>query len=152
MLNYKEDDKRLIESGKYRYYDFTEEIVRKIVSKNINDVINEEWRILLQMLYPSNMIGSGLFQPILIFKISKNGKRVDPPLEAYNSINDLKENTCLLFKIIEHIEKNSTFEINDSWYNAKERILKERNIRLWKRLLYSRKYLEWTIFKSRIYR
>ena len=126
MLNYKEDDKRLIESGKYRYYDFTEEIVRKIVSKNINDVINEEWRILLQMLYPSNMIGSGLLQPILMFKISKNGKRVDPPLEVYNSIDDLKENTCLLFKIIEHIEKNSTFEINDSWYNAKERILKER--------------------------
>ena len=90
MLNYKEDDKRLIESGKYRYYDFTEEIVRKIVSKNINDVISEEWRILLQMLYPSNMIESGLFQPILIFKISKSGKRVDPPLDAYNSIYDLE--------------------------------------------------------------
>lgn len=56
MLNYKEDDKRLIESGKYRYYDFTEEIVRNIVSKYINDVKNTEWRILLQMLYPSNMI------------------------------------------------------------------------------------------------
>ena len=39
MLNYKEDDKRLIESGKYRYYDFTEEIVRKIVSKNINQEV-----------------------------------------------------------------------------------------------------------------
>lgn len=30
MLNYKEDDKKLIESGKYKYYDFTEEIVKKI--------------------------------------------------------------------------------------------------------------------------
>lgn len=125
MLNYKEDDKRLIESGKYRYYDFTEEIVRKIVSKNINDVINEEWRILLQMLYPSNMIGSGLFQSILIFKISKSGKRVDPPLEAYNSINDLKEGTCLLFQIIEYIEKNSKFKIHDSWYEVKEKMLKK---------------------------
>lgn len=129
MLNYKEDDKKLIESGRYRYYDFTEEIVQNIVGKYINDVENTEWRILLQMLYPRNMIGSGLFQPILIFKISKSGKRVDPPLEAYNSIDDLKEDTCLLFKIIEHIEQNSKLKIHNSWYKAKEKILKEEENR-----------------------
>jgi len=129
MLNYKENDKKLIESGRYKYYDFTEEIVQNIVSKQINDVENTEWRILLQMLYPRNMIGSGLFQPILIFKISKNGKRVDPPLEAYDSINDLKEDTCLLFKIIEHIEQNSKLKIHNSWYKAKEKILKEEENR-----------------------
>lgn len=129
MLNYKEDDKKLIESGRYKYYDFTEEIVQNIVSKYINDVEDTEWRILLQMLYPRNMIGSGLFQPILIFKISKSGKRVDPPLEAYNSINDLKEDTCLLFKIIEHIEQNSKLKIHNSWYKAKEKILKEEENR-----------------------
>ena len=122
MLNYKEEDKKLIESERYRYYDFTEEIIKQIMSKNINKVTNEEWRILLQMLYPKNMIGSGLFQPILIFKISKSGERVDPPLEAYNSINDLKGNTCLLFKIIEYIENNSNLKIHNSWYEAKERI------------------------------
>lgn len=125
-INYKETDKKLIESARCVYYDFTEKIIENIVSKHINDVANEEWRILLQMLYPSNMIGSGLFQPILIFKISKSGKRVDPPLEAYNSIDDLKGNTCLLFKIIEYIEKNSKLKIHDSWYKAKEKILKER--------------------------
>lgn len=135
MLNYKEDDKKLIESGRYKYYDFTEEIVQNIVSKQINDVENTEWRILLQMLYPRNMIGSGLFQPILIFKISKNGKRVDPPLEAYDSINDLKEDTCLLFKIIEHIEQNSKFKIHNSWYKAKEKILKEEENRYVKKIL-----------------
>ena len=129
MLNYKEDDKKLIESGRYKYYDFTEKIVENIVSKYINDVENTEWRILLQMLYPRNMIGSGLFQPILIFKISKSGKRVDPPLEAYNSINDLKEDTCLLFKIIEHIEQNSKLKLHNSWYKAKEKILKEEENR-----------------------
>lgn len=129
MLNYNENDKKLIESGRYKYYDFTEEIVQNIVSKQINDVENTEWRILLQMLYPRNMIGSGLFQPILIFKISKNGKRVDPPLEAYDSINDLKEDTCLLFKIIEHIEQNSKLKIHNSWYKAKEKILKEEENR-----------------------
>ncbi len=52
MLNYKEDDKKLIESERYRYYDFTEEIIKQIMSKNISKVTNEEWRILLQMLYP----------------------------------------------------------------------------------------------------
>lgn len=91
MLNYKEDDKKLIESERYRYYDFTEEIIKQIMSKNISKVTNEEWRILLQMLYPKNMIGSGLFQPILIFKISKSGERVDPPLEAYDCITNKKE-------------------------------------------------------------
>lgn len=125
-INYKETDKKLIESARCVYYDFTEKIIENIVSKHINDVANEEWRILLQMLYPSNMIGSGLFQPILIFKISKSGKRVDSPLEAYNSIVDLKGDTCLLFKIIEYIEKNSKLKIHDSWYKAKEKILKER--------------------------
>lgn len=135
MLNYKENDKKLIESGRYKYYDFTEEIVQNIVSKQINDVENTEWRILLQMLYPRNMIGSGLFQPILIFKISKNGKRVDPPLEAYDSINDLKEDTCLLFKIIEHIEQNSKLKIHNSWYKAKEKILKEEENRYVKKIL-----------------
>ena len=122
MLNYKEDDKKLIESERYRYYDFTEEIIKQIMSKNISKVTNEQWRILLQMLYPKNMIGSGLFQPILIFKISKSGERVDPPLEAYNSINDLKGNNCLLFKIIEYIENNSNLKIHNSWYEAKESI------------------------------
>lgn len=129
MLNYKEDDKKLIESGRYRYYDFTEEIIKQIISKNISKVTNEEWRILLQMLYPKNMIGSGLFQPILIFEIKKNGKRKDPPIEAYNGIDDLKRDLikadCLLFRIMNYIEKNSNLKINNSWYKAKEKILKE---------------------------
>ena len=68
MLNYKEENKTLIENGKYKYYDFTEEIINNIINKKINDVTNDEWRTLLQMLYPKNMIGSGLFQPILVLK------------------------------------------------------------------------------------
>lgn len=129
MLDYKKEDKKLIESGRYRYYDFTEEIIKQIISKNISEVTNEEWRILLQMIYPKNMIGSGLFQPILIFEIKKNGERKDPPIEAYNRIDDLKRDLkkadCLLFRIMNYIEKNSNLKINDSWYKAKEKILKE---------------------------
>lgn len=125
----KEVDKQLIESAGYKYYDFTEKIVEEIIDKHINDVTNEEWRILIQMLYPKNMIGSGLFQPILIFKISKNRKRVDPPVEAYNSIDDFKKNgDCLLCRIISFIEKNSNLKINDSWYKCKEKILLEISV------------------------
>ena len=126
-MNYKEEDKRLIENGKYEYYKFTEEIIKQIVNKNIKEVTNEEWRTLIQMLYPKNMVGSGLFQPILIFKINKNGKRINPPVEAYDSLDDMKEETCLFYRIIEHIENNSQIKIDKSFYQFKEKIKKERN-------------------------
>lgn len=122
-MEYKEEDKKLIESANCHYYEFTEKIIEQIVNKNIDDVASEEWRILIQMLYPKNMIGSGLFQPILIFKISPKGKRVDPPLEAYNSINDLKDKECLLFRMMDYIEKNSNLKIHNSWYTTKEKII-----------------------------
>lgn len=124
MLNYEEENKIRVEKIRYSYYDFTEEKIKKIVSKNVNDVTNEEWRLLIQMLYPKSMIGSGLFQPILIFTINKDGKRIDPPKEAYNSVTELKEKDCLFFRIIKYIEENSKLKINNSWYKAKEKILK----------------------------
>ena len=118
-MNYKKEDRKLIEnSGRYKYYDFTEKIVKEIVNKNISDVSNEEWRTLLQMIYPKNMIGSGLFQPILIFRINKQGKRVDPPIEAYDKIDKV-----LLPKIMNYIEKNSDLKIDNSWYEAKTQII-----------------------------
>lgn len=124
-MNYIEENKKLIESANCHYYDFTEKIIEKIVNKHIKDVTSEEWRVLIQMLYPKNMIGSGLFQPILIFKISKTGKRVDPPLEAYNNVNELKNNDCLLFRMMNHIEKHSNIKIHNSWYETKDKILQE---------------------------
>ena len=127
MLNYREEDKKRIEKVRYRYYDFTEKIIKEIVNKKINDVTNEEWRILLQMLYPKCMIGSGLFQAILIFGINKDGKRIDPPKEAYDGMGELKNNDCLLFKVMNYIENNSNLKIDESWYNAKEKILKGVN-------------------------
>lgn len=51
-MNYTEKDKKLIESANCRYYDFTEKIIEKIVNKHIKDVTSEEWRVLIQMLYP----------------------------------------------------------------------------------------------------
>lgn len=122
-MNYKEEDKQLIENtGKYIYYDFTEEKIKNIVAKDMQEVTNEEWRTLIQMLYPQNLICSGLLQPILIFDITKNGKRKDPPKEAYNSLDDMENGTCLFFRILERIEKNSNIKIDKTWYEFKERI------------------------------
>ena len=125
-MNYKEEDKKLIElSGRYSYYDFTEKQIGEIVNKDIKDVSNDEWRMLIQMICPRNMIGNGLFQGILIFKVNKNGKRIDPPTEVYSRVDEMHNGNCLLFRIIEHIEKNSKLKIDDSWYKTKEKILQE---------------------------
>lgn len=123
-MNYKKEDKEYIEkSGRYTYYDFTEKGIERIAKINVKDVSSNDWKRLIQMLYPTNMIGSGLFQPILIFRIGKNGNRIDPPIEAYNGLEDLQKGTCLFFRIIEHIEKNSKIEIDYSWYELKEKIM-----------------------------
>lgn len=123
-MNYKEEDKNYIEAGgRVSYYDFTEKEIERVIKTNIEDIQDEDWRMLIQMLYPTNMIGSGFFQPILIFRIGRNGKRIDPPIEAYNSLDDIKNNDCLLFRIIRHIEENSNLKIDDSWYELKEKIM-----------------------------
>ena len=123
-MNYKEEDKKYVEAGgRGSYYDFTEKEIARVVKTNVKEVEAMDWRMLIQMLYPTNMIGSGLFQPILIFRIGRNRKRIDPPIEAYNSLDDMRNGECLLFRIIDHIEKNSKFKIDDSWYKLKEKIM-----------------------------
>ena len=123
-MNYKEEDKKFVEAGgRVYYYVFTEKEIARVVKTNVKDVEAMDWRMLIQMLYPTNMIGSGLFQPILIFRIGRNGKRIDPPIEAYNSLDDMRNGECLLFRIIDHIEKNSKFKIDDSWYELRKKIL-----------------------------
>lgn len=123
-MNYKEEDKKYVEAGgRVSYYDFIEKEIARVVKTNVKEVEAMDWRMLIQMLYPTNMIGSGLFQPILIFRIGRNGKRIDPPIEAYNSLDDMRNGECLLFRIIDHIEKNSKFKIDDSWYELRKKIL-----------------------------
>lgn len=123
-MDFKIEDKEYIEkSGRYSYYDFTTKEIERIVKTDVKKVENQDWKMLIQMLYPTNMIGSGLFQPILIFRIGKNGKRIDPPIEAYDGMDRLEKGTCLLFRIINYIEKNSNLEIDSSWYELKEKIL-----------------------------
>lgn len=117
-MNYKKEDKALIEGAGYMYYDFTEEKVREIITKEIEDVTNDEWRTLIQMLYPNKMIGSGIFDRALIFTISqKTHRRVDPPLRAYRDLYDNRGKEGSLFNQIYNALKKAGLEdaIHESW-------------------------------------
>jgi len=117
-MNYKEEDKALIKSAGYIYYDFTEEKVRKIIAKKIKEVTNNEWRTLIQMLYPNKMVGSGLIDSVLIFTISqKTHRRVDPPLRAYGDVQDNRGKEGSLLNQIYNALKKAGFEddIHESW-------------------------------------
>lgn len=117
-MNYKEEDKALIEGAGYTYYVFTEEKVRKIIAKKIKEVTNNEWRTLIQMLYPNKMIGSGIFDKALIFTISqKTHRRVDPPLKAYRDLYDNRGKEGSLLNQIYNVLKKAGLEdvIHESW-------------------------------------
>ena len=117
-MNYKKEDKALIEGAGYIYYDFTEEKVREIITKEIEDVTNDEWRTLIQMLYPNKMIGSGIFDRALIFTISqKTHRRVDPPLRAYRDLYDNRGKEGSLLNQIYNALKKAGLEdaIHESW-------------------------------------
>lgn len=117
-MNYKEEDKALIKSAGYTYYVFTEEKVRKIIAKEIKGVTNNEWRTLIQMLYPNKMVGSGLIDSVLIFTISqKTHRRVDPPLRAYGDMQDKRGKEGSLLNQIYNALKKAGLEdaIHESW-------------------------------------
>lgn len=117
-MNYKEEDKALIEGAGYMYYVFTEEKVRKIIAKEIKGVTNNEWRTLIQMLYPNKMVGSGLIDGVLIFTISqKTHRRVDPPLRAYRDMHDNRGKEGSLLNQIYNALKKAGLEdaIHESW-------------------------------------
>lgn len=125
-MNYKEEDKALIKSAGYIYYDFMEEKVRKIIAKKIKEVTNDEWRTLIQMLYPNKMVGSGLIDSVLIFTISqKTHRRVDPPLRAYRDVRDNRGKEGSLLNQIYNALKKAGLEdaIHESW---KEYCLEEK--------------------------
>lgn len=117
-MNYKEEDKALIEGAGYTYYVFTEEKARKIIAKEIKGVTNNEWRTLIQMLYPNKMVGSGLIDSVLIFTISqKTHRRVDPPLRAYRDLYDNRGKEGSLLNQIYNVLKKAGLEdvIHESW-------------------------------------
>ena len=116
-LNFKQEDQKRIESAenkRYSYFGFTEESCREIASKPLKEISASEWRSLVQMLYPKNLICSGLFEPFLVFDITKSGKRKDPPKEHFPSLDQPGSDGILLQRIIDALMENGC-ELHETW-------------------------------------
>lgn len=126
-LTFKEENKKIIVEEKehnYNYYEYTPDMILAIVKKNPEEVENDEWRALIQALYPDSLICSGLFQPLLLFHI-KNGLRVDPPYLAFNNLNEYNEKIkSSLFEKICDFLIDSGIELNDVWLKTLESVKK----------------------------
>lgn len=118
-LNFKQEDKARIEGEKfhsYHYYEFTEQSLRALAARDIYEIPSKECYQLVQMLYPSNLICSGLFERCLVFDII-NGIRQDPPKEHWYDLATPGSNGILLERIITALEENGV-EVHQSWKMA----------------------------------
>jgi hypothetical protein len=115
-FDFNQEDKARIEGEKhhnYTYYEFTEQSIRAISAKHVKDVESREWYTLVQMLYPENLICSGLFDSFLVFDII-NQKRKDPPKEAYADLVTAGKKSMLLERIIATLNEGG-IEPHESW-------------------------------------
>lgn len=126
-MNDSKENYELIEINN-RYYHYNTKIIQEIILKDPNNLTSEEWYTLIQMLYPGNMIASGLFQPILIFRIGRNGKRIDPPIEAYDSVDQIKDGKCLFIEIMNFIDRHSKLKFNEIWFDIKDKIKNNKEV------------------------
>lgn len=116
-LNFKQENRKRIEDAenkRYAYFGFTEESCREIAAKPLKEVSTSEWRSLVQMIYPGNLICSGLFEPFLVFDITKAGKRKDPPKEHFPSLDQTGSDGVLLPRIIDALVENGC-EPHETW-------------------------------------
>jgi hypothetical protein len=65
------------------------------------------------MLYPENLICSGLFDAFLVFDII-NATRKDPPKEAYANLTTTVKKSALLERIIAALNEGG-IEPHESW-------------------------------------
>lgn len=119
-INYNPQNKALICEAEnhrgYTYYEFTEESVKAIASKEISSVSDREWRSFLQMLYPDKLICSGLFESFLVFEI-RNGRRKDPPQEHWGNLLTVGSNGVLLERFISALVEHG-IKVHESWREA----------------------------------
>lgn len=114
VLNYSEKNAEKISNAGYNYYKFTEESIREMASKPIQDLNTTQLYSLVQMLYPDKLICSGLFENVLIFKVSAKGRRIDPPVEHWMDLTS-KGSDGILFVRICKVLTDAGIKIHDSW-------------------------------------
>ncbi len=122
-LNFDPFDKTRIEEAEnkrgYTYYDFTEESCKALAAKHVKDLTYPEWCSFVQMLYPHDLICSGLFEPFLVFHINKKNKRQDPPAEHWENLMDKGSNGILIERIVSVLVENG-IEPHESWKSCLE--------------------------------
>lgn len=103
---------------RYSYFDGTHEDLVRIGKKELKELNMGDARILIQKLYPDKMVGSGLFDPILIFDIQDDGKRIDPPELSFRSLdspsNENESEKTLLERMYDYL-KEQKIETDQSW-------------------------------------
>ncbi len=127
-----EEFKKKIETAEnnrgYVYYDFSPEMVERVIATPLKNVTNDELRGLIQMIYPDKLICSGFIDNVLIFDIV-DGVRKDPPLLFYFDMcspSDCKKikGEVLYIKILNYIrEKKPNAKFDQSWLDLEQRIL-----------------------------
>ena len=131
-LNFDPKDKEIIVQAEnnrgYTYYEFTEDKVKAIAAKPVREIEYDEWCCLLQMLYPTGLICSGLFDPFLVFEIV-NGKRKDPPKESWPSLNKEGSSGILLERFAKELTDHG-IEMHDTWH---ELLAKHGRVSLWRK-------------------
>ena len=119
-LNFHQADADFIRTAEksrgYKYYEFTEREIRRIASADVYSVPDSDWRALVQMLHPRSLICSGLFDAFLIFEISPDGQRSDPPKKSWHNLTSRcpGEKDCLLQLIISALA-DAHIPIHESW-------------------------------------
>lgn len=114
----------------YRYYEATDDELKVIAAKELGkeDITYPEVCLIIQRLFPNNMIASGLFDAFLIFDVKDDGVRIDPPKDYYHLLdmpsqngNNPDDKVILLEKMINHLEDLKIVP-HPSWYEVLTKI------------------------------
>lgn len=111
--------KKNIESKRYSYFDFNHEEIERIAKKNLQEVSNDEIRLLVQALFPEYLQCSGLFDAFLLFDVV-DGERVDPPKYFYGNLrsylnNDKEAKVNRLCDEIKELFQENEIECSEEW-------------------------------------
>lgn len=117
-----EESKKIItsaERGRYSYFDYTEEIIKNIAMKDMEEVTRNEWFAIAQALFPNYLICSGLIDSFLMFEI-KNQVRIDPPKYYYCNLwsflnNDREARVNLLVEEVKDLFNKNNINYHESW-------------------------------------
>lgn len=124
-----EDTIKNVTGKRYDYFHFSNKIVEEIAETPIEKFTWGQAAVIMQALFPNNLICSGLFDSFLIFEV-ENGNRIDPPKFYYRSLSsrvnncDNKQQLRLIEVMLKLFETNN-IKCHESWISYCEKYNKE---------------------------